>query len=227
MSRRLVINSIGSSCLIFLTALVISPVNTLSSPSIPSQQTFKLNTKTGNQKKLLHTDQWNTKMTPLQVREYLTTRTSWLKVTPDCDKGTIKDEPKEAPDAWSITSNDGSIILCTNTQQCDCNKQKAANGEPCHLSYNIRVTTPPILLAKEGAVFTFDIEYELTQSSIRRTVYDIETVCICFVCLICLKSSIAHILCTFYLLQPLDWIKESYCQAIDPCSTYWIDQGRE
>ena len=201
MSPRLFINSIGS-CLIFLTALVISPVNTLSSPSIPSQQTFKLYTKTGNNRKLLHTDEWNTKMTPLQAREYFTTRTTWLKVTPDCDEGTIADEPKEAPDAWSITSNDGSIILCTNTQQCDCNKQKAANGEPCHLSYNIRVTTPPSLLAKEGAVFTFDIEYELGQSSVRRTVYDIETVCICF-CLIDLYEIIAHILCTFYLLTTI------------------------
>ena len=196
---QFLINRIGiGSCLIFLTALIISPVNTLSSPSIPSQQTFKLYTKTGNQKKLLHTDQWKTKMTPLQVREYLTTRTTWLGITPECDQGTIKDEPKEAPDAWSITSNDGSIILCTNTQQCDCNKQKLTSGEPCHLSYNIRVTTPPSLLAKEGAVFTFDIEYELGQSSIRRTVYDIETVCICFVCLVYVeKSLIAHIFCTF------------------------------
>ena len=195
--HRLLNCSIGS-CLIFLTALIISPVNTLSSSSISSQPTFKLYTKNGNQKKLLHTDQWATNMSPLQAREYFTTRSTWLKITPDCDQGTIADEPKEASDAWSITSNDGSIILCTNTQQCDCNKKKLTSGEPCHLSYNIKVTTPPSLLAKEGAVFTFDIEYELGQSSIRRTVYDIETVCVCFCLFGVFEIKIAHI-CTLFI----------------------------
>ena len=163
------LNSIGFA----LTALIASPAISFSSSSTFSPS-VKLYTDTARAKKLLHEDTWTSGMSPAAARQYLTTRSTWLDVTPDCENGSIADEvDKEFPDAWSITSGDGTHILCRNTVQCDCNeKMKKKSSEPCYLSYNVQVTT-----GKEGAVFTFDIEYSLGHDgTIRRTVYDIETV---------------------------------------------------
>ena len=76
-------------------------------------------------------------MSPAAARQYLTTRSTWLDVTTDCENGIIADEvDKEFLDAWSITSRDGTHILCRNTVQCDCNeKMKKKSSEPCYLSY--------------------------------------------------------------------------------------------
>mmetsp|Transcript_21921 Transcript_21921/g.53012 ORF Transcript_21921/g.53012 Transcript_21921/m.53012 type:complete len:207 (-) Transcript_21921:96-716(-) len=173
MAPFLTLTAIGS-CFSF-AAVVASPAGTLSSsPALVSSQTVKMITNTGNAKKVLHEDSWKSNMSPCAAREYLTTRSTWLKITPDCENGSISDEvDKEFADAWSITSGDGTHILCRNTVQCNCHeKMRRKDGEPCYLSYNIKVTT-----SKEGAQFTFDIEYELAHDgTVRRTVYDIETI---------------------------------------------------
>lgn len=158
------INSIGSVfALLLLTISSASSFASLTTASPPSTNNYVLYTDTANAKKLLHEDSWMSNMSPDAAREYLTNRSTWLFITPDCEKGSITvEKDKEFDDAWSITSESGSHILVRNT---------IIDKGSGYLSYNVVVTTP------ENAQFTFDIEYELSNDGmIRRIVYDIETI---------------------------------------------------
>ena len=87
------LNSIGFA----LTALIASPAISFSSSSTFSPS-VKLYTDTARAKKLLHEDTWTSGMSPAAARQYLTTRSTWLDVTPDCENGSIADEvDKEFP----------------------------------------------------------------------------------------------------------------------------------
>mmetsp|Transcript_36664 Transcript_36664/g.76942 ORF Transcript_36664/g.76942 Transcript_36664/m.76942 type:complete len:188 (-) Transcript_36664:104-667(-) len=138
----------------------------LSSPSTSSQAMSTspppLSTAAGNAKNLMIEESWKSSMSPTAAREYFTTRSTWLEVTPDCKNGFITDEESKTGEvgAWSLTSEAGTNILIRNTIQGD-----------DYLSYNVKVKS------EDNLEFTFDIEYHLARDgTIRRTAYDIETI---------------------------------------------------
>ena len=109
-------------------------------------------------------------MSPTEARKYLMTPSTWISIVPDSDEGYITDEVSNTGEegTWSLTTNDGTHLLCRNTQTAGCTEGKESTSN-CYLSYNVRATFT------DGVQFMLDIEYELNEGKITRTVFDPET----------------------------------------------------
>ena len=107
-------------------------------------------------------------MHPDQARSYLMTPETWISIVPDSENGfvTENDAAKTGEKGeWSLTTNDGTHLLCRNTQIND----DCRNNDLYYLSYNVLVTF------QDGTQFTIDIEYDILHGTITRSVFDVET----------------------------------------------------
>ena len=107
-------------------------------------------------------------MSPKEAINCLMTPSPWISIVPDSEEGFITDEVSNTGEegTWSLTTNDGTHLLCRNTQAVGC---KGKDSSSCYLSYNVQVTFT------DGLQFMLDIEYDLAEGKITRTVFDPET----------------------------------------------------
>ena len=110
-------------------------------------------------------------MSPKEAIDYLMTPSTWISIVPDSEKGFITDEVQNTGEegTWSLTTNDGTHLLCRNTQTVDCKGNESSSSSSCYLSYNVQATFT------DGMQFMLDIEYDLTEGEIIRRVFDPET----------------------------------------------------
>ena len=105
--------------------------------------------------------------------KYLMTPETWINIVPDSEEGYITNEVKNTGEegTWSLTTNDGTHLLCRNMQSSSAGECSSSsnNESSCYLSYNVQATF------LDGVQFMLDIEYDLTEGKITRTVFDPET----------------------------------------------------
>ncbi len=108
-------------------------------------------------------------MSPNEAIDYLMTPSTWISIVPEAEEGFITDEVSNTGEegTWSLTTNDGTHLLCRNTQTVDCKGSSSSNS--CYLSYNVQATFT------DGMQFMLDIEFDLTDGKTTRTVFDPET----------------------------------------------------
>lgn len=136
-------------------------------------------------KHILLDESFPSALPPIESRDYMLTRSNWLGITPECDQGTVQSEEEtEGPGAWSILTNNGDQILCTNTVASDQlrplddddrsgstnDSSQFKKNSGCFLSYKVLVRM------QDGVEFTFDIEYDIQEGSVRRQVHSFQTV---------------------------------------------------
>jgi hypothetical protein len=111
-------------------------------------------------------------MSPKEAIKYLMTPSTWISIVPDSEEGFITDEVSNTGEegTWSLTTNDGTHLLCRNTQTVGCSSSiEGKESNSCYLSYKVQATF------KDGVQFMLDIEYDLAEGKITRTVFDPET----------------------------------------------------
>ncbi|KAK1742734.1 hypothetical protein QTG54_006331 [Skeletonema marinoi] len=152
----------------FLHAFVVATTLLSTAPATTSRSRPDLLTSTGNARKLLFEESWESTMSPKEAINYLMTPSTWISIVPDSEEGFITDEVSNTGEegTWSLTTNDGTHLLCRNTQAVGC---KGKDSSSCYLSYNVQVTFT------DGLQFMLDIEYDLAEGKITRTVFDPET----------------------------------------------------
>ncbi len=101
-------------------------------------------------------------MSPNEMLNYLMNPSTWISIVPEAEEGFITDETSNTGEenTWSLTTNDGTHLLCRNMQTGD---------NSSYLSYNVQATFT------DGMQFMLDIEYDITDGKIVRTVFDPET----------------------------------------------------
>lgn len=156
------IRSIGS--LLFL--LIATSAALATSSSAAASKTKIATTTKAN---LLFEEEWTSSLSPLEARDFLTTKSNWLNIVPECEDGTIKDETSEGDGAWSITATNGSYILCTDTVKSDKSFDEP-DIDGCYLKYNVKV------ISKDGVKMTIDIEYDIQETSVKRIVHGFDTI---------------------------------------------------
>ena len=152
------IRSIGS-----LLFILIATSSAFATSTVPRTKT------TTTKADLLFEEEWTSSLSPSEAREFLTTKSNWLSIVPECEDGTIQEETSEGDGAWSITATNGSYILCTDTVKSD----KSFDDDEidgCYLKYNVKVRS------KDGLQMTIDIQYDISETSVRRIVYGFDTI---------------------------------------------------
>ena len=127
-------------------------------------------TSTATRQKFLFEETFSSSLTPVESREFLLNRPNWLDIVPEFENGTIRNEEEVAGEgAWSMTAENGSHILCTDTISSDISFDDGKVGG-CFLKYNVVVTST------DGVQFTMDIEYDIQEGSVRRIVHGFDTI---------------------------------------------------
>jgi hypothetical protein len=193
LSTFLIISTCSTTTTVFSSSLASTPsVVTAASTSSSSKQQE-------HQKQILLEEIFTTSLSPIESRDYMLHRPNWLRIVPNCDQGSIEHHDdkydgdgaevtltkRQQRGAWTITTNNGDEILCSDTVFSDRrrrdrfaavddhgnNSNVGDNDDGCFLSYNVFVN-----MHKEGVSFTFDIEYDILEGQVRRQVHSFQPI---------------------------------------------------
>ena len=164
-------NTIGGSLISFALIATSSP---------PTNGIDDLTTTTRKQsrqrEKFLFEETFTSSLTPNESRDYLLCKTNWLDIVPEFENGTVNENEEKVtgdPGSWSMTAENGSHILCTNTISSDTSfddNDDNNDEDGCFLKYNVVVTST------DNVQFTIDIEYDIKEGSVTRIIHGFDTI---------------------------------------------------